>query len=49
MLGLRVYNNEVTLSNVQELFNNQDELIDQSSRDFLIANFTQFYGFIKHN
>lgn len=48
MLGMRVFNNEVTLSNVQELFNDQDELIDQSSRDFLIANVTQFYDFIKH-
>lgn len=49
MLGMRVFNNEVTLSNVQELFNDQDELIDQSSRDFLIANVTEFYDFIKHN
>lgn len=47
MLGMRVFNNEVTFSNVQELFNDRDELIDQSSRDFLITNVTQFYDFIK--
>lgn len=48
MFGMRVFNNEVTLSNVQELFNEQDELIDRDSRDFLIANITQFYDFIGH-
>lgn len=48
MFGMRVFNNEVTFSNVQELFNEQDELIDRDSRDFLIANITQFYDFIGH-
>lgn len=48
MFGMRVFNNEVTLSNVQELFNEQDELIDRDSRDFLITNITQFYDFIGH-
>lgn len=48
MFGMQVFNNEVTFSNVQELFNEQDELIDRDSRDFLIANITQFYDFIGH-